>query len=157
MIELARRAAVQELIARYGGLLDREDYQGWLDLFDAEASYRIAPRENIDQDLPASLMLCETKKALTDRIVAMLKANKYRPIIARHVVGAPEIVATQGDTARVRAGYALYHVDGDGHAELYSVGCYDFALAFTGARAAIRDALVIVDSFLIPTLLVKPI
>jgi anthranilate 1,2-dioxygenase small subunit len=157
MIDLARRVAVQDLVARYGGLLDREDYQGWLDLFDAGASYRIAPRENIDQGLPASLMLCETKKALTDRIVAMLKANKYRPVIARHLVGTPELIATADGGVRVRAAYSLYHVDGDGHAELYSIGGYDFRLVFANERAAIREAVVIVDSFLIPTLLVKPI
>ncbi len=157
MIDLARRVAVQDLVAHYGGLLDREDYQGWLDLFDAAASYRIAPRENIDQNLPASLMLCETKKALTDRLVAMLKANKYRPIVVRHVIGAPELIEADGERVRAQAAYSLYHVDGDGHAELYSIGCYDFRLVFVGERAAIRDAVVIVDSFLIPTLLVKPI
>ncbi len=89
MIDLARRVAVQELVAHYGGLLDREDYQGWLDLFDAAASYRIAPRENIDQNLPASLMLCETKKALTDRLVAMPTRLAHRDFQSQNLMVTP--------------------------------------------------------------------
>ena len=157
MIELARRLAVQELVAAYGGALDREDYQGWLDLFGVDASYRIAPRENVEQNLPASLMLCETKKAISDRIVALLKANAFRPFHSRHVIGAPEILSAQDGAVQAQASYALYQTDADGRADLFSVGRYDFDLGFTGDRAFIRNAVVVVDSFLIPTLLVKPI
>jgi anthranilate 1,2-dioxygenase small subunit len=151
------RNAVADLLADYAAHLDSENYQAWLDLFDEPCSYRILTRENVQQNLPAALVLCETKKALTDRIVALLKASQYSPYRSRHVLGPMRLTGRDGAMARVEASYALYHTDIQGRPELFSVGSYADRVIIADGAARFRDKTVIVDSFSIPDFLAKPI
>ena len=50
------RAAVYDLLAEYGGLIDAAKYDEWLGLFAEECRYQIVPRENYDRGLPAALI-----------------------------------------------------------------------------------------------------
>lgn len=150
------RSRVDALIAEASAALDNEDYQAWLDLFHDDSAYRIVPLENIRQNLPGSVMLCETKKALSDRIVSLLKANTFNPHSARHVTGPPRI-AEDGGRIEAETPYALYQTDVDGVSRLFAVGCYrDTIASFEGALKFV-ERVVVLDSFAIPTLLAKPV
>ena len=151
------RAQVEALIADSSAALDNEDWQAWLDLFHDECAYRIAPQENLRQGLPGCVMLCETKKALSDRIVSLLKANTFNPHTTRHITGPPRIAADRGDRIEAETNYALYQTDVEGVSRLFAVGCYRDTMGFFGGALKIVDRLVVLDSFSIPTLLAKPI
>ncbi len=157
MLDADLRTRVDALIAEASYALDNEDYQAWLDLFHDECAYRIVPAENIRQNLPGSVMLCETKKALSDRIVSLLRANTFNPHTARHITGPPKIMADRGSRIEAETGYALYQTDVEGVSRLFAVGCYrDTIGRFEGGLKFI-DRLVVLDTFSIPTLLAKPI
>ena len=145
------------LIADASAHLDNEAYQEWLDLFHDECVYRIVPQENIQQGLPGSIMLCETKKALSDRIVSLLKANTYNPHTSRHLTGPPRIVASDGDRIESETNYALYQTDVDGASHLFAVGCYRDRIGRFDGTLKFIERLVVLDTFSIPTLLAKPV
>ncbi len=156
-MEAAVFVKLQDLMARAGAHLDNETYQAWLDLFHDECSYRIVPLENIQQGLPGSVMLCETKKALSDRIVSLLKANTYNPHTTRHVIGLPRVVSTHQGRIEAETGYALYQTNVEGSSHLFSVGCYRDTVAAFGDELKFLERIVVLDTYSIPTLLAKPI
>ncbi len=78
------RAAVQDLFAEYGALLDSAKYDEWLGLFAQECRYSVIPRENYDRGLPAALIFCDSRAVLEDRIRALREANKYNIHTDRH-------------------------------------------------------------------------
>ena len=86
------RAALYDLFAEYGALIDAAKYDEWLDLFAEECRYQIIPRENFDRGLPAALVFCDNRAMLEDRIRALREANKYNIHTDRHVIGLPRIL-----------------------------------------------------------------
>ena len=155
-MDVALRLQVEALIAEASAALDNEDYQAWLDLFHDESAYLIVPLENLRQGLPGSVMLCETKKALSDRIVSFHRANTYNPHSARRITGPPRITACGGPIGAETA-YALYQTDVEGVSRLFAVGCYRDTIGAFGDTLKFLDRIVVLDSFAIPTLLAKPI
>ncbi len=151
------RPRVEALIAEASYALDNEDYQAWLDLFHDDCAYRIVPLENIQQGLPGSVMLCETKKALSDRIVSLLRANTFNPHSARHVTGPPRIAADGGGRIGAETSYALYQTDVEGVSRLFATGCYRDTMGVFGGALKFIDRTVVLDTFSIPTLLAKPV
>src|SRR5580658_8153021 len=90
------RAAVHDLLAEYGALLDAAKYDEWLGLFAAECRYNIVPRENYDRGLPAALIFCDSRAMLEDRIMALREANKYNIHVDRHLIGLPRLTDANG-------------------------------------------------------------
>jgi anthranilate 1,2-dioxygenase small subunit len=63
--------SASELMSDYAELLDSDRLEEWLDLFTEDATYDVVPRENVEQGLQVSLMLCANKAQLRDRITAL--------------------------------------------------------------------------------------
>jgi anthranilate 1,2-dioxygenase small subunit len=146
-------AALLDLYARYGALLDAERYDDWLGLFAAECSYQVVPRENFTSGLPAALIFCDTRAVLEDRISALRQANKFNIHNDRHLIGLPLLVAP--DCAE--APFAVYQTDQEGETRLFATGLYRDRLAVADGRLRIRDKLVLLDSFAVPSLLATPL
>lgn len=70
------RAALEELYADYGDLLDEERLDERLDLFVPDASHRAVARDNWARGLPLSTMACESHAMLSDRDGRLLFAEK---------------------------------------------------------------------------------
>jgi anthranilate 1,2-dioxygenase small subunit len=147
------RAAVQDLLAEYGALLDAERYDEWLDLFAAECRYNVVPRENHAQGLPAALIFCDSRAVLDDRIRALREANKFNIHSDRHLIGLPRVV----DDLLVEAPFAVYQTDQEGETRLFATGLYRDRLVLEAGRLKIRDKLVLLDTFAVPTLLATPL
>jgi anthranilate 1,2-dioxygenase small subunit len=142
----------------YGERIDSNRLEEWLDLFAEDCSYRIMSRENIEQNLPAPLMMCTSKDQLRDRIVALRRANEYNLHYDRHVIGAPRIRPTpSADLWMIEASYAVFQTTLEGQSRLFSVGRYTDTLRVEGGALLIREKLIVVDSFSIPTLLATPL
>ena len=148
------RAAAHDLLAEYGALIDAAKFDEWLDLFSQECRYQICPRENFDRGLPAALVFCDSRAMLEDRIRALREANKYNIHTDRHLIGLPRIC---GDSLVVEAPFAVYQTDQEGESRLFATGLYRDTLSAVGQRLKIRDKLVLLDTFAVPSLLATPL
>lgn len=147
------RAAVCDLLAEYGALIDAAKFDEWLDLFAEECRYQVIPRENFDRGLPVALIFCDSRAMLEDRIRALREANKYNIHTDRHIIGLPRIL--DGDL--VEAPFAVYQTDQEGESRLFATGLYRDRLAAVGPRLKIRDKLILLDTFAVPSLLATPL
>jgi anthranilate 1,2-dioxygenase small subunit len=148
------RAAVHDLLAEYGALIGAAKFDEWLDLFAEECRYQVIPRENFERGLPAALIFCDNRAMLEDRIRALREANKYNIHTDRHIIGLPRIF---GDGLRVEAPFAVYQTDQEGETRLFATGLYRNRLASSKQRLKIRDKLVLLDTFAVPSLLATPL
>ena len=148
------RGAVCDLLAEYGALIDMAKFDEWLDLFAKECRYQIVPRENFDRGLPAALVFCDSRAMLEDRIRALREANKYNIHTDRHIIGLARILE---DGHTVEVSFAVYQTDSEGETRLFATGLYRDRLEILGLRLKIRDKLVLLDTFAVPTLLATPL
>ncbi len=149
------RTAVHDLLAEYGALLDMAKYDEWLALFAAGCRYNVVPRENYQQGLPVGLIFCDSRAMLEDRIMALREANKYNIHNDRHLIGLPRV--TDADGLAIEAPFAVYQTDQEGATHLFATGLYRDRLEVVGASLKIRDKLVLLDTFAVPTLLATPL
>ena len=150
----ADRAAVCDLLAEYGALIDAGQFDEWLGLFAEDCRYQIVPRENFDRGLPAALVFCDSRAVLEDRIRALREANKYNIHTDRHIIGLPRVF---GDALSIEAPFAVYQTDQEGGTRLFATGLYRDVLSLDGPRLKISDKLVLLDSFAVPSLLATPL
>ena len=151
------RAAIEAVLAEYGGLLDAGKYDEWLALFAAECRYNVVPRENYDRGLPAALIFCDSRAMLEDRIRALREANKFNIHSDRHLIGLPRILGPQADGVEIEAPFAVYQTDQEGESRLFATGLYRDRLAGEGGNLRFRDKLILLDSFAVPSLLSTPL
>jgi anthranilate 1,2-dioxygenase small subunit len=151
---IADRDAVCDLLAEYGALIDLVKFDEWLGLFAEECRYQIMPRENHDRGLAAALMFCDSRAVLEDRIRALREANKYNIHTDRHVIGLPRIFDSG---LAVEAPFAVYQTDQEGETRLFATGLYRDRLEIAGRDLKIRDKLVLLDTFAVPSLLATPL
>jgi len=149
--------AAIELLYDYVAAIDEDRLEDWLDFFAEDAVYQIVPRENVEQSLPASLMLCTNKDMLRDRIVALRSANKFNLHYPRHVVSAPRVRPIGADRCGLTASYAVFQTNMDGESRLFSVGQYRDEIRFVDGKPLFQKKLVVVDSFNVPSMLAVPI
>jgi anthranilate 1,2-dioxygenase small subunit len=148
------RGAICDLLAEYGALIDMAKFDEWLGLFAEECRYQIVPRENFDRGLPAALVFCDSRAMLEDRIRALREANKYNIHTDRHVIGLPRIA---GDGLMVEASFAVFQTDQEGETRLFATGLYRDRLQILGRGLKIRDKLILLDTFAVPSLLATPL
>jgi 3-phenylpropionate/cinnamic acid dioxygenase small subunit len=94
---------------------------------------------------------------LEDRIRALREANKYNIHTDRHIIGLPRILAHAADAPSVEAPFAVYQTDQEGETRLFATGLYRDRLERGGSRLKIRDKLILLDTFAIPSLLATPL
>jgi anthranilate 1,2-dioxygenase small subunit len=151
------RAAVHDLFAEYGALIDEAKYDEWLGLFAEECRYQIIPRENLDRGLPVGLVFCDSRAVLEDRIRALREANKYNIHTDRHVIGLPRILNDDLSHAAVEAPFAVYQTDQEGETRLFATGLYRDRIVPVGNHLKICDKLIVLDTFAVPSLLATPL
>jgi anthranilate 1,2-dioxygenase small subunit len=151
------RAAIWDLLAEYGALVDAERYDEWLGLFAAECQYQVMPRENHDSGLPVALIYCDSRGMLEDRIRSLLEANKYNLHSDRHVIGLPRIVDKEPDGITIEAPFAVFQTDQEGETRLFATGLYRDQLVTVDGALKISDKLVLLDTFAVPSLLASPL
>ena len=149
------RGAIHDLFADYGALLDAGRYDDWLGLFAAECRYHVMPRENHERGLTAGLIYCDSRAMLEDRIMALREANKYNIHSDRHLIGLPRPTGVDG--LSVEAPFAVYQTDQEGETRLFVTGLYRDRLVLADGILKIRDKLVLLDTFAVPTLLATPL
>ena len=119
--------------------------------------YKIVPRENHDRNLPLSLMLCENKNMLRDRVQSLRKANIYNIHTDRHLVSAIRVVGESNGDYQVEANYAVFQTSQEGETRIFSAGQYLDTITFVDGAPKFKQKLVVSDTAAIHTLLATPI
>ena len=151
------RDAVFDLLAEYGLALDQDRLEDWTELFTEDCDYKVISRENEEQGLPNVMMWCDNRDMLRDRVDSYRHVNEYNLHWDRHVIGLPLHLGQSQGLWRIEASYSAFQTDLEGVSRLFSVGRYRFAIRVEEGRALIREAIVVADTGLIPTLLATPI
>ena len=160
------RAAIGELYDEYAYLLDEGDYDGWLELFSADADYMVLARENWLRGLPLATLRCDTREMLADRLEAIRSTQFFATRTMRHFVSAVRPASGDGsdgsdgsdnaDVATVTANFLVTEVIADEPARVHSVGQYRDVVVLAGGRlrflhkVAVYDAPLVLNSLVIP-------
>lgn len=152
------RHLVSDLFAEYTHRIDANELEQWLDLFTADADYRIVLRENVEQGLPGIIMWCDSRNMLRDRVESYRHVNEYNLHWDRHVIGPARFLAHAGGTWTVEASYILAQTaQENGETRLFSVGLYRCEVRIEDGAALFSRVEVVADTGLVPTLLATPI
>jgi anthranilate 1,2-dioxygenase small subunit len=149
--------SASELMADYAELLDADRLEDWVELFTEDATYDVVPRENVEQGLQVSLMLCSNKAQLRDRITALRQANEYNLHYDCHLVTGIRARETDEGIIQIGASYAVFQTSLEGQSRLFSVGRYQDCARVVGSRLLLCKKRIIVDTFSVPTLLATPL
>jgi len=158
-MRLEVRPAVEELFARYAHALDDDRLEDWPDFFTEDGSYRVTTTENEARGLPLSVLFCDSRAMMRDRVASLRNANIYEPQSYRHMVGGT-LLEPEGET-RVRATstFLVVRILQGGDAALFASGRYldRILLAGEGGRPQFEERVVVCDSRKFDTLLAIPL
>ena len=157
MIDVAERLMLGELLARHGQLIDSGDLRAWIAVFAAECSYRIVPRDNYDRGFAVTLLQCDNRAQLQDRVVALLEANKYNVHTDRHVIGVPIVTGRKDGVIALEASFLVLQADAEGVGSMFAFGRYLDEVVSEGGQMRFRSKIAIVDNFEIPRAISTPI
>jgi anthranilate 1,2-dioxygenase small subunit len=156
-IEPALRARVDDLYAAYAHTIDDDRLEDWPGLFTARGVYRVTTRENHDQGLPLSLIYCDGRGMMADRISALRTANIYEPHVYCHTISAVRVLEAADGVTRARSNFTVLRTMSEGDTMVFACGrTFDRIVEEDGVlRFAERVA--VLDSRRIDTLLVIPL
>ena len=149
--------SVCRLYADYAAFVDEGKYDEWLGLFDEQCSYKVIPKENVDQGLPAGLINCDSRAMLEDRIESLRLVSKYNIHSDRHIIGMPRITKIEGGNIFVEAPFSVFQTEQEGDTRLFATGLYRDRLHVNGKGLKFGDKTVVLDTFAVPSLLATPL
>jgi salicylate 5-hydroxylase small subunit len=148
---------VDQFNAAYGEMLDRGDYDAWVDQFTEDCFYRVVPRENFDAGLPLSIMALESQAMLKDRAYGIVNTLFHAPYYQRHVIGVAQVLNDDGVTIKATANYSIFRTKPGSISEVYNVGRYIDQFVWQGGVLKLKERLCVFDSELILNSLIYPI
>jgi 3-phenylpropionate/cinnamic acid dioxygenase small subunit len=151
------RERIADLYGAYDDALDEVDLDRWPEFFTESCVYRIVPRENYERGLPLSVMACESRAMLVDRVVALREATLFAPRIVRHLTGSVRLVAAAADGLRLRASFALFQTLTNQPSELLMCGRYHDRVVEDEGVLRFAERVCVYDSAVIPISLVYPV
>ena len=150
-------AAIIDLNARYASVVDDGPLDAWPDFFLEECIYRIQPRENFDRGLPLATLAFESRGMLKDRVYGVQETLFHDPYYQRHVVGAPRVLASEGNRISAEANYAVFRTKLSQETTVFNVGRYLDVIQRTAEGLKFESRLCIYDSEMIPNSIIYPI
>jgi anthranilate 1,2-dioxygenase small subunit len=150
------REAVEHLHARYAHILDDDRLEEWPELFTEKATYRIATAENEARGLPLSVLSCNSRAMMRDRVQSLRHANIYEPQSYRHMVSSILIRELDKTRATSVASFVVIRIMQDGETSIFASGRYLDRIAL-GAEPKYEERVVVCDSRRFDTLLAIPL
>jgi len=157
MDETALRLGVGELIAAYADCIDDDRLEEWPDFFVENCRYLITDRESHAAGLRHGIIYAASRGMLTDRVMAMRRANIYEAQRYRHIVGPVRIDRVAGGVAETRANFLAVRIMHDGDTQLFATGRYLDRIDVASTPFRFIERTVVLDSQKIDTLLVIPL
>ena len=148
---------VDQFNATYGDILDRGDYDAWVELFTEDCLYKVIPRENHDAGLPLATMALESRGMLKDRAYGITTTLFHAPYYQRHVIGVAQILNDNGSEIRATANYSVFRTKPGSVSEIYNVGRYLDVFLREGAGLKLKERVCVFDSEMILNSMIYPI
>jgi 3-phenylpropionate/cinnamic acid dioxygenase small subunit len=156
-IPLELRLRLADLYAAYDDALNEGEWERWPEFFTETASYKVLPRENFDQGLPAAMVYCESRAMLRDRVVALREALVFAPRLVRRVTGAPCLREAGSGGMRLGSSFALFQTMLNEPSTVFLCGrIYDRVIDDSGVLR-FAERIVVTDATNVPLSLVFPI
>ena len=149
--------AIEELNSEYVHAIDDDELEKWPEFFTEKCIYKIISRENYDRNFPQTVIYCDSKGMLKDRITAHRHANIYEKHFYRHIVSSIRILGEENGVYSVQSNYAVYQTKLDGETKIFNSGRYFDKVIFENNKAKFKERVVVFDTLSIPTLLVTPL
>ena len=151
------RLRLADLYAAYDDALDEQEWERWPEFFTGNAIYKIVPRENFDQGLPAAMVYCESRAMLVDRVVALREALVFAPRLIRRIAGAPCLREAGPDGMRLASSFALFETMLNEPSTVFLCGrIYDCVVDDSGVLR-FAERIVVTDATNVPLSLIFPI
>ena len=155
--EVRLRGRIEALNADYVHTIDDDRLEQWPELFTERGLYKVLTRENRDLGLPVSLIYCDGRGMLADRIVAMRTANIYEPHVYCHAVSALQILSVENGAICTRSTFQVVRTMHEGDMTVFACGKYIDRIVEDGGRLRFAERIAVLDSRRVDTLLVIPI
>ena len=150
-------ARIDDLNRRYGHMIDDGDLEDWPDLFVEDGLYKITTRWNFENNMPAGLMLCDSRAMMQDRISALRTANVYEPHSYRHLIDPPLLTDSTGDAIIAQTSFVVFRIMQSGASEIFCTGKYLDRLIYLNGGLKFQERIVVCDSERIDTMIVIPL
>jgi 3-phenylpropionate/cinnamic acid dioxygenase small subunit len=137
--------------------LDDEAFGDWVDLFVEDATYRLIPLENHERDLPISIIHCESRGMIADRVHAAVEATMSEPRTIRHFVSNVRVTSVTDATIKAEANVFVTETMVNRMTRILISGFYLDTLARTADGLRIKDRTLVYDSLIIPNSIVAPL
>lgn len=151
------QSRIEDFYAEYAHVLDDDRLELWPGLFTAAAVYRVATRENHDRGLPLSLIYCDGRGMMADRISALRTANVYEPQVYCHLTSSIRILDTANGRHSARSNFAVLRTMQGGDTMVFACGRSFDEIVEDEGRLRFARRHVVLDSRSIDTLLVIPL
>ena len=155
--EKVTAAEARALLADYAYTLDAGHLAKWPALFTERGLYRITTRQNHERGYPLSIMLCDNRNMLYDRVEATEKANIFEPHYYRHVLSDSQPMESKDDALAARTSFVCVRTMLDGSTLLFCSGEYLDEVVREDGACRFRSKTVILDQSRIDTLIAIPL
>ena len=149
--------ALERLQTEYILAIDEGRLEAWPDFFVEDCLYRIIPRENFEAGLPASVIYCDNRRMLIDRVTSLRTANIYQPHQYRHFVSGARLLERHEESVKVQCNYMVLQTLLDGETRVYQAGRYIDTVVRHDGRLLFREKHAVFDTSRVQTLLATPI
>lgn len=119
--EHLRQQVIGNLVQTTGALLDGEDFNGWLALFDEHSEYELTAYST---EIRQQMSWWKSDRASLEKILKEIPRHVRDPGRRLHIV-TPTLVEVSGDSARAVSSFAVFRTTPDGETRVYVVGHYE--------------------------------
>jgi anthranilate 1,2-dioxygenase small subunit len=148
---------IVDLYNEYVHLIDDDKLEQWPDIFTEHAIYRVTTRENYDSGLPLSLIFCDGRGMMVDRISALRTANIFEPHVYCHMVSAIELLEVTQHGCHTRSNILVMRTMQQGDTAVFACGRTFDLVVEDGDRLRFSSRVIVLDSRSVDTLLVIPL
>jgi len=117
----------------------------------------VLSKENHDAGLPLSLIYCDGRDMLIDRVTALRESTVFEPRALRHFLSCVRPLEVDGDRIRAEANFAILECLSDRDPIVNMVGRYVDTLVETDEGFLIEDRWCVYDNYRIRTSLIVPV
>ena len=147
----------RNLLRDYTYALDSAKLSEWPMFFTEQGRYRITTRQNLEQGYPLSIMLCENRNMLYDRLEATQEANIYEPHYYRHILSDSRPMEGKDGAYSARTSFICVRTMLDGSHMLFCSGEYLDEVVREDGALRFRSKTVVLDQSRIDTLIAIPL
>ena len=151
------RVALRDFYEDYAACLDAGELERWPGFFVDDCRYRVLSKENHDAGLPLSLIYCDGRGMLLDRVTALRESTVFEPRSLRHFLSGVRPVSIDGATIRAEANFAILECLSDRDPIVNMVGRYVDTVVETDDGFLLKDRWCVYDNYRIRTSLIVPV